>query len=82
MSTKSGTIGAVDGPRWLDDRQQRAWRGYLAMQAQLQARLNRRLQAESGLSLASSRCRGVKRIERWFEVVTAIILGVVAVATA
>lgn len=39
-------------PRWLDDRQQRAWRGYLAMQAQLQAQLNRRLQAESGLSLA------------------------------
>jgi DNA-binding MarR family transcriptional regulator len=39
-------------PRWLDDRQQRAWRGYLAMQARLQAQLNRRLQAESGLSLA------------------------------
>ncbi|MDD7965325.1 MarR family winged helix-turn-helix transcriptional regulator [Actinomycetospora lemnae] len=40
------------GPRWLDDHQQRAWRGYLAMQAQLQAQLGRRLQAESGISLA------------------------------
>jgi DNA-binding MarR family transcriptional regulator len=39
-------------PRWLDDRQQRAWRGYLAMQAQLQAQLNRELQADSGMSLA------------------------------
>lgn len=40
------------GPRWLDDHQQRAWRGYLAMQAQLQAQLGRRLQTESGISLA------------------------------
>jgi len=39
-------------PRWLDERQQRAWRGYLAMQARLQAQLNRQLQADSGLSLA------------------------------
>lgn len=39
-------------PRWLDDREQRAWRGYLAMQSRLQAHLNRRLQADSGLSLA------------------------------
>ena len=39
-------------PRWLDDREQRAWRSYLAMQNRLQAHLNRRLQADSGLSLA------------------------------
>lgn len=39
-------------PRWLDEREQRAWRGYLAMQARLHARLNRRLQEESGLSLS------------------------------
>ncbi|PVZ15070.1 MarR family winged helix-turn-helix transcriptional regulator [Actinomycetospora cinnamomea] len=39
-------------PRWLDAREQRAWRGYLAMQAQLQATLHRRLQADAGLSLA------------------------------
>jgi DNA-binding MarR family transcriptional regulator len=39
-------------PRWLDDREQRAWRSYLAMQNRLQAHINRRLQADSGLSLA------------------------------
>jgi DNA-binding MarR family transcriptional regulator len=39
-------------PRWLDDTQQRAWRGYLRMQGELTARLNRQLQADSGLSLA------------------------------
>lgn len=38
--------------RWLDAREQRAWRGYVAMQAQLNAELHRRMQAESGLSLA------------------------------
>ena len=40
------------GLRWLDERQQRAWRGYLAMTGQLAARLHRQLQADSGLSLA------------------------------
>lgn len=39
-------------PRWLDDHEQRAWRGYLRMQGRLEARLNRQLQADSGLSLA------------------------------
>ena len=38
--------------RWLDDREQAAWRGYLRMQAKLQAELHRRLQEESGLSIA------------------------------
>ncbi|MGW5050292.1 MarR family winged helix-turn-helix transcriptional regulator [Actinokineospora sp. NPDC004072] len=38
--------------RWLDDDEQRAWRGYLHMQARLSARLNRQLQDDSGLSLA------------------------------
>ena len=42
----------MTGPRWLDDREQQAWRGYLAMQTELQAHLNRRLQADSGLSLS------------------------------
>jgi DNA-binding MarR family transcriptional regulator len=42
----------VTEPRWLDEREQRAWRSYLAMQAQLQALLHRRLQADSGLSYA------------------------------
>ncbi|MFC8851014.1 MULTISPECIES: MarR family winged helix-turn-helix transcriptional regulator [unclassified Micromonospora] len=42
----------MTGTRWLDDDQQRAWRAYLRMQAELTARLSRQLQAESGLSLA------------------------------
>lgn len=37
---------------WLDERQQCAWRTYLAMNAQLTARINRQLQEESELSLA------------------------------
>ncbi|EEP71263.1 MarR family transcriptional regulator [Micromonospora sp. ATCC 39149] len=42
----------MTSPRWLDDDQQRAWRAYLRMQAELTARLSRQLQAESALSLA------------------------------
>lgn len=38
--------------RWLTDSEQRAWRGYQAVQAQLSVRLNRQLQTDSGLSLA------------------------------
>src|SRR6266536_1362368 len=38
--------------RWLDDRQQRAWRGFRGMQAHLTAALNRQLLADSRLSLA------------------------------
>jgi DNA-binding MarR family transcriptional regulator len=38
--------------RWLDDDQQQAWRAWVEMNAQLTARLNRDLQATSGLSLA------------------------------
>lgn len=41
-----------DVTRWLTDSEQRAWRGYQAVQAQLSARLNRQLQSDSGLSLA------------------------------
>ena len=36
---------------WLSPEQQRAWRGWLAMSAQLPATLHRELQADSGLSL-------------------------------
>jgi DNA-binding MarR family transcriptional regulator len=39
-------------PHWLDENEQRAWRGYLAMHAQLSARLHRELSADAGLSLA------------------------------
>lgn len=38
--------------RWLDERENRAWRGYLTMHTQLIARLHRQLQADSGLSLS------------------------------
>ncbi len=37
---------------WLNANEQRAWRGLLAMTGQLEARLNRQLQEDSGLSLA------------------------------
>ena len=42
----------MNNPRWLDEGEQRAWRSYLQMHGQLLARLNRQLQADSGLSLA------------------------------
>src|SRR5919199_5055369 len=38
--------------RWLNQREQRAWRAFLRMHARLAGRLNRELQAGSGLSLA------------------------------
>jgi DNA-binding MarR family transcriptional regulator len=41
----------VTETHWLDEDEQRAWRGYLAMHAQLANRLHRQLQADSGLSL-------------------------------
>ena len=39
-------------PRWLDEREQRAWRGLMAMQAGLSEYLERQLRARSGMSLA------------------------------
>ncbi len=38
-------------PRWLDAREQAAWRGLLDMHAQLTARLNREMQEHSGISI-------------------------------
>jgi DNA-binding MarR family transcriptional regulator len=38
--------------RWLTDDEQRAWRGLLRMTSQLNARMNRQLQDEAGISLA------------------------------
>ena len=38
--------------RWLDDEESRAWRGWLDLTTKLAARLNRQLQASSGLSLS------------------------------
>ncbi len=37
-------------PRWLDEREARAWRGYQHMRWQLAGALSRRLAADSGLS--------------------------------
>lgn len=37
---------------WLSDEQQRAWRSYLSMSAELQVAMNRQLQRDCGLSLA------------------------------
>jgi DNA-binding MarR family transcriptional regulator len=37
---------------WLDDAEQQAWRGFLRLQSRVLATLARRLQADSGLSLA------------------------------
>ncbi|MGH3701615.1 MAG: MarR family winged helix-turn-helix transcriptional regulator [Pseudonocardiaceae bacterium] len=42
----------MNNTRWLDEGEQHAWRSYLQMHGQLLARLNRQLQADSGLSLA------------------------------
>ena len=39
-------------PRWLDDDEALAWRAWVDLNAQLSARLNRELQAASGLSLS------------------------------
>jgi DNA-binding MarR family transcriptional regulator len=41
----------VDDDPWLDDRQQRLWRSWVAVSSQLPAALHRQLQADSGLSL-------------------------------
>lgn len=38
--------------RWLDDEEQKAWRAWVDLNSQLSARLNRELQAASGLSIA------------------------------
>ena len=40
------------GARWLDAREQQAWRAYLDMHALLMARLNREMQVESGISIS------------------------------
>ncbi|SCG74513.1 DNA-binding transcriptional regulator, MarR family [Micromonospora siamensis] len=52
VSCITGTLDGVTDTRWLDEDEQRAWRAYLRMQAQLTARLGRQLQADAGLSLA------------------------------
>lgn len=41
---------SADGVQWLDDREQRAWRGLLTMRSELDAHLRRSLARSSGLS--------------------------------
>jgi DNA-binding MarR family transcriptional regulator len=41
----------TDDSPWLDERQQRLWRGWVTLTTQLPAALHRQLQADSGLSL-------------------------------
>lgn len=48
----SMSSAAPPTPRWLDAREQSAWRAYLDMNALLTARLNREMQEESGISIA------------------------------
>ncbi len=43
------TMGTTN---WLDDDEQRAWRGFLDVHAQLNAAINRQLQSTTGLSLS------------------------------
>jgi DNA-binding MarR family transcriptional regulator len=52
VSTIPGILGGVTEIRWLTAAEQRAWRGYIAMQAQLHAELGRHLQTDSDLSLS------------------------------
>jgi DNA-binding MarR family transcriptional regulator len=42
----------MNEPRWLTDREARAWRGYTRMQSLLSARLHRSLVRKTGLSLS------------------------------
>jgi DNA-binding MarR family transcriptional regulator len=52
MSTKSGSMAGMSEPRWLDDREQRAWRSLMVMQAGISEYLERQLRAHSGMSTA------------------------------
>ena len=40
------------GPRWLNEKQQHAWRAYLRMEALLTAQLARQMQSDSALSIS------------------------------
>jgi DNA-binding MarR family transcriptional regulator len=46
------TESSMTEPRWLDDREARAWRGYERMQTRLEAQLARDLQRDCGMSMA------------------------------
>jgi DNA-binding MarR family transcriptional regulator len=46
------TEATTTTPRWLEPREQSAWRAYLDMNAKLTARLNREMQDTAGISIA------------------------------
>ncbi len=46
----------MDEPRWLDEREQRAWRSLVKMQAGLSEYIERQLRTHSGLSTPTTRC--------------------------
>src|SRR5438094_10676393 len=52
---QSGRVISMAKPRWLDDRQQRVWQGYLHLNQDLIAVLEQQLTRESGLSGADYR---------------------------
>jgi DNA-binding MarR family transcriptional regulator len=52
MSTSLVVSLVMDEVRWLDDREERAWRGFMTMHADLAQYLERRLRARDGLSRA------------------------------
>ncbi len=52
VSTIPAILDLVTGTRWLTDAEQHAWRSYVSMQTQLNARLSKQLQADSELSHA------------------------------
>lgn len=53
--TREGNVSShsdeVEAPRWLDAREQRAWRGFLGMYAQIQEDLRRQLLRDTGMSV-------------------------------
>ena len=52
MSTTFGMVAGMSEPRWLDGREQRAWRSLMVMQAGISEYLERQLRARSGMSMA------------------------------
>jgi DNA-binding MarR family transcriptional regulator len=54
-STFCGTMDDMDGPRWLDEREARLWRAYIALNRDLAVALERRQIRDAGLSGAEFR---------------------------
>src|SRR3954453_1155015 len=52
IHSMSEAMTVSTAPRWLDAREQTAWRAYLDMNALLTARLNKEMQDESGISIS------------------------------